>query len=399
MGLLDLWRKRNQPEEPEDVEGLKEEWQKIVYSRKDVNLHDPVERREYVQNCLMQMGEGSREIDNLQFEYRTVTAYLHDMEELDELPEEERRRINACAKRIQESETQKAHFMQRKSRMSDAEFERMDRLYGEAPKAVQSLQDAEEHRRRIKGDLKRLDSERRAYDYRKEDVTQSKISFRKLTVFVAGALVVMLLVLMGLQVYLKLDVTYALMAAVLIAAIAIVWLQVRTSDAERELKIIGATITKLVSLQNTVKIRYVNNHNLIEYLCLKFGVNSSDELQKQIEKYEVEKQEREHFKSAERQLDGTQQDLLTLLRKSRIKAPEIWLHQIPALLDHNEEVEIRHDLIVRRQSLRKRMDYNRETVIGNAKAEIEDLAKSYPRYAQEILDQVSRYTLENGIED
>ena len=62
-----------------------------------------------------------------------------------------------------------------------------------------------------------------------------------------------------------------------------------------------------------------------------------------------------------------------------------------ALLDHNEEVEIRHSLNVRRQSLRKRMEYNRDVVAGNAKLEIEDMARQYPKYTQEILDMVSKY--------
>jgi hypothetical protein len=37
------------------------------------------------------------------------------------------------------------------------------------------------------------------------------------------------------------------------------------------------------------------------------------------------------------------------------------------------------------------MDYNREMVIGGARKEIEDLARTYPRYASEILDQVARF--------
>ena len=80
-----------------------------------------------------------------------------------------------------------------------------------------------------------------------------------------------------------------------------------------------------------------------------------------------------------------------MLRRLRIKDPEIWVHQVEALLSHNEEVEIRHSLNVQRQSLRRRMEYNRDVVAGNAKREIEDMAKLYPEYTQEILDMVSRY--------
>ena len=37
------------------------------------------------------------------------------------------------------------------------------------------------------------------------------------------------------------------------------------------------------------------------------------------------------------------------------------------------------------------MEYNRDVVAGNAKLEIEDMARQYPKYTQEILDMVSRY--------
>ena len=80
-----------------------------------------------------------------------------------------------------------------------------------------------------------------------------------------------------------------------------------------------------------------------------------------------------------------------MLRHFRVRDPDIWIHQVEALIDHNEEVEIRHNLNVQRQSLRKRMEYNRDIVAGNAKAEIEDMARQYPKYTQEILDMVSRY--------
>ena len=107
--------------------------------------------------------------------------------------------------------------------------------------------------------------------------------------------------------------------------------------------------------------------------------------------YEDLKNERAKVEDARRLLDSNQKDLVYMLRHYRVKDPDIWVHQVEALLDHNEEVEIRHALNVQRQSLRKRMEYNRDVVAGNAKLEIEDMARQYPKYTQEILDMVSRY--------
>ena len=54
-------------------------------------------------------------------------------------------------------------------------------------------------------------------------------------------------------------------------------------------------------------------------------------------------------------------------------------------------VEIRHNLIIRRQSLRRRMDYNKEVIAGKAQEEIKDLVESYPKYAGEIMNIVDEY--------
>ena len=92
MSFWDRFRKKpremQQEQDQEQESTLSSDWSHIVYTRKDLNIHDAMQRREYIQNCLVQMAEGNRELDNLQFEYRAVTSYLHDMEEIDALTAE-----------------------------------------------------------------------------------------------------------------------------------------------------------------------------------------------------------------------------------------------------------------------------------------------------------------------
>ena len=53
-------------------------------------------------------------------------------------------------------------------------------------------------------------------------------------------------------------------------------------------------------------------------------------------------------------------------------------------------VEIRHNLIQRRQKLRKQMEYNKG-IADMGKAELKDLADAYPQYASSILAMVNEY--------
>ena len=97
------------------------------------------------------------------------------------------------------------------------------------------------------------------------------------------------------------------------------------------------------------------------------------------------------MRKAELELDYSQQELLQMLKRYQIKDPAIWLHQTEAILDPKEMVEIRHNLIIRRQSLRRRMEYNRETVAGKSQREIKELVEKYPQYAAEVMAAVEEY--------
>lgn len=368
-----------------------ENWNDIVYTRKEVDMDDPVQRREYIGSCLQQMEEASRELDALEFEYNDVTSHLRDIEEIDALPPEQRAEINDCAQKIMDSLKQQDKFDRRKNRMTDDEFEHMEMLKEQAKEGAEKLLEAESFQKKIRNDLKRLDSEHEAYLYREEEIENTIENSKKLISVIAVCLVAIIIFLMILQFAFKLNVVYGYMIAILLSAVSVTSLYMKSTGALVEQKSVRKSISRLIMLQNQVKIRYVNNTNLIDYLCLKYRVMNSGELSDIYNRYLKERKEREKIEDARRNLDSNQKDLVYMLRHYRVRDPEIWIHQPQALLDHNEEVEIRHSLNVQRQSLRKRMEYNRDIVAGNAKSEIEEMARQYPEYAQEILDMVSRY--------
>ncbi len=391
MGFFDLFRKKDtyriERQEQQEIEN----WNDIAYTRKNIDMDDPAQRREYIGNCLQQMAESSRDMDSLQFEYRVVTSHLRDMEEIDALPEENRAEINRIAERILDNEEKQKTFNKRKSRMTDAEFEKMERLQNDVRKGAAHLEEAEEYRKKVKNDLRRLDGERKANEFRRAEIEISIDNSQKLMAVTAIATGVLTLTLTVVSIALKLEVVYGYMILVVIAALSFFFLNQRIHDLRKEKKVVLNTIARLIQIQNTVKIRYVNNKNLIDYECLKFGVNNAKELYQLYDKFLKEKEEREKFAEAAKLLDTNQKALVVALRKYRIKDPEIWVHQAIALVNHNEEVEIRHALVVQRQQLRKQMDYNRDIVAGNAKAEIQELVNEYPVYREEILNMVSKY--------
>ena len=388
MGLLQrIFNWKRDYEEAYEVE----EWNEIVYDRDDLQVHNRKQREEYVRGCLEQIAEASREVENLQHEYQVVTSHLKDIEEIEALPENESRLLMECAKRIDTLERQQSGYKERKNRMTDEKFYQMECMEEEVQEAYEKLEKAEEYQNLIKRELRRLDSERQAYGFRKIELRHLMKDTRSMTIVCATAVIFCLLLLLILQYAFSFDVKIGYLAAGGIGALAITAIFLKYNDAVRELSQVESGISRLIRLQNTVKIRYVNNTHLLDYLYMKYNVKSAQELGRDYKQYLEEKDERHNYKRAEIELDSTQQELLHILRRYQVKDPMIWLYQTQALLDKKEMIEIRHNLIIRRQSLRRRMDYNKEVIAGKAKAEVKDLVENYPKYAKEILGIVAEY--------
>ena len=388
MGLIkklrDRFRKKEWEEEYDDTWSDAEDIS-------EVNYDDKTQRTDYVKDCLERMADATKELENLSYEYDMVTSYLKDMEEIEALPEEESSQLKECAMRVAELQDSKADFMERARKITDEQYYHMERIADEVEEGYEKLSEAEEYQGRIKQDLGRLDGEKHAYLYRKSEVMNLIADTRGMAIICVAALGLCVVLLLLLQFFLDMDTRAGYLLTAGAAATAITVIYIKHLDARQELRRVENGINKIILLQNKVKIRYVNNTNLLEYLQLKYGVSSARELMELWDNYREEKVERESLRKAERELDYSERELLQMLKCYQIKDPAIWLHQTEAILDRKEMVEIRHNLIVRRQSLRRRMDYNKEVVAGGSQKEIKELVEKYPQYAKEIMQAVEEY--------
>lgn len=385
--IFQRWTKDFEEEEYEetDWEGDDDE------EEKEIDFDNREVREAYVKNCLEKMADATKELDNLTFEYNMVTSYLKDMEEIEALPEEEAEELKNTAKKVELLQNSRDDYVGRKRRMSDDRFRQIERMLDEIEEGCAKIKEAEEYRELIKKDLSRLEGEKHAYLYRKNELMGAIADTKGMAIICVTALGLCFTLLLVLQFLLEMDTKVGYLLTAGVAAFAITLIYVKHMEAKRDLKRVELSINKIILLQNKVKIRYVNNKNLLDYLYLKYDVSSAEELEKAWNLYYQEKEEREKYKRAELDLDYNQQELIRILRRYQIQDPAIWLHQTEAILDHKEMVEIRHGLIIRRQSLRRRMDYNKEVVAKSSQKDIMDLVHRYPKYAKEIIAAVEKY--------
>lgn len=358
--------------------------------RDDVDIHDRKQRERYVRACLEQLAEASKELETLGGEYNLVTSYLTDMEEIEALPPEIKEQISDVAKQLVELEDNHKKKKERKNIMPEDQYQHMERIAEYMPEGYEKLKKAEEYQTLVKRDLNRLEGEKQAYYFRKNELQNGQNNMKGMTAICVSSMVFLMILLAILGVVFELDVTIGYLIAVLIAAVALTLVYVKHGDSEREITKVNKAINKLVLLQNTVKIRYVNNTNLLEYLYIKYGVESSSDLKKLWGKYEEEKKQRQEERQLEKDMDLNQATLVKILRKCKLQDPNIWIHQAAALYDNKEMVEIRHGLIIRRQKLRKQMEYNAKAA-QDAQNEVKDLVQKFPEYAKKIIDMVSEY--------
>lgn len=387
--LKDLFRKNTvEEEEIREIEGAWSEDKTI--NRDDVDIRDDTQRTNYITACLEQMAEASKELDTLDGEYNLVTTYLKDMEVIEAQSEDMQAKIKAYAMKITEIETDKETFEKKRKIMSDEEYAKMERLEQYMPEGYARLREAEDYQVLVKKDLGRLEGERHAYYYRKNELINSQVNMKVMTAICVAAMLILIIILAIMSATWHLDVSIGYAIAIVIAASSMAVVYVKYHESQRELVRVEKSINKIVLLQNTVKIKYVNNTNLLEYLYVKYDVNSSNELKKLWDKYIEENNQREKEKQIQVDMDYNQANLVKLLRGLKISEPSIWVRQTQALIDSKEMVEVRHNLILRRQKLRKRMEYNAK-MAQQAQDEVKDVVNNYPEYAKNILDLVSDY--------
>lgn len=379
-----LFRRKKQDEEKE------ENWEQIVYARNQINFHDQEQRSRYVNSCLEQIAEASREVEILTGEYNLVTSYLTDMEEIEALPGEEKEKLQETARRLQSLEQEMEGHRGRKRRMPDEEYYLIRKQEADIEEGIRKLKEAENYHVLVKQDLQRLNGERHAYNYRKQELEGITANLKGMAVIFFTALILCLGMLAVLQFVFDMKTYVGFFITVIVGVIAITVVCVKYLDADKELTKVVNAINRLIQLQNKVKIRYVNNRSLLDYLCIKYNTDNAGRLEKRWKIYQQEKEERKQYAEAEAKTEYYQRQLAGQLGRFRVKAPERWIHQTQALLDKREMVEIRHDLILRRQSLRKQLDYNSELAL-TARREITDVVVNYPKFAEEITGMVDRY--------
>ena len=80
-----------------------------------------------------------------------------------------------------------------------------------------------------------------------------------------------------------------------VAAVIGVFVFIRYQEATKNIRKADVNKNHAISLENHIKIRFVNMKNAVDYTCEKYHVHNANELQALYEQYQSEAKEKEQF--------------------------------------------------------------------------------------------------------
>lgn len=354
-----------------------------------VSLND-LDRKRYVQECCESIVEIDHQIEETKQEYEKVTSRLTDIQRIDHIENGERASMLEICRRIMRLTQERNQFKNRSLTITDAQIRRFDRYEDSLDQEVRKMYDAETYQRAIESDLKHLEKEKKKLHREQREVVERQYALKGM----AKVLILLILSLFVLFVViyyaLDVDMTYPYLGTILLAAISSTIIFTESLRNRQGNVLVGRKINKAISLLNRVKIKYINNRNMIDYNCEKFHVKNAADFEKQWIDYRRAKEYERKFQENTEQLNRQQELLVNLLSSRQVSEPELWLSQTLAITDNREMVEIRHALNVQRGKLRERISYN-EDAKRNMLDRIDQVLAEHPEMKEELVEIIKKY--------
>ncbi len=384
---MGLFRKKRKPKYVEEIL----EYNGIQQPEQQEEAPAPKHKNPAMEYC-DQILKASKALDETKQEYRIVTDYLTDIQSIENLPKQEMEEIQEVANHVRLLNESRDAYLNKAKTISDSQYAQMERLQDQMPDVIKRLKANETYQTTVKRDMQYLEGEREEWRYYKEAMEQESRILRRVLFGLAGVFIAAVIAIFVLGFLMHFDVQMPFLAAVIVAGALEGLLALRLQNDVIDIKKSQANINRAVMLLNKISFKYVNVTNAVDYACEKYHVKNSYELNYIWEQYLEAAQEREKYERNNDELEYFNQKLIRLLHSYHLYDAKIWIYQTQALLDKKEMVEVKHELVVRRQKLRSSMEAQVANIQG-AKTEIQKLVKAHPgneEEIQEILDALDK---------
>ena len=336
---------------------------------RSIELSEPKKNEYYVVNLCEQMIDASKEYESAKKEYDLVTNYLSDIQMIEDFPEDERKELNEIAGRIYNLTRERNEFLQTENKISDAQFLQMQEVEDEMPAALNRFRKNEDYLEMVKKDLRYIEGEKTEWEIVRQECVREQRQLRQISVMMLILFVLALILLVLVANIVEIDTQLVMVILSFLAVAMGAYVMIKYQDCSKEIKKSDHCKNRAIVLENRLKLKYVNTKNAVDYACERFHVKNAYELSYIYEEYLEAVKQREKFRANNDQLEYYNKELIYTLEKQMLYDAKVWLNYTNAIIDPREMVELKHELITRRQKLRARIEYN-TNVMDNTKKEL-----------------------------
>lgn len=390
-----FWKEWSLKEDSQDADEEYLEWKKQHQTLENVNLSyfSEPDMIEYIRGQCEVMEDATHHIDEVMVEYNNITEHFKDIELFENAPEVLKQQIAYLAEKVDNLTVDRRIVKSGEAKLSNNAYHRMETYEEEIPKMIEYIASEEEYYDALKNDLRMLEGEQMSLRMEARSLKKRQINIRQSCIIMLACFAIVYCVFLVATIASEnqMNILVFFIVTVIGAAMALgsfaLMRYTRREVAGTEIK-----LNKATNLLNKTKIKFVNTSNVLDYEYTKFRVNDADELSRKYQCYLEMKAEQQEILRMTASLNEAENDLLGKLNKLGMNDSLVWLSQAKALYNHNEMVEIRHDLSVGRQKIREQIEYN-EKRIQSSKTNIKRIMDKYPQYMKatmEILDEFER---------
>lgn len=352
------------------------------------NWNDPKKLEHYILDSCEQIIALTKEIEGEKTEYRIVTSYLTDIQTIEGLPEEMRQSIREAATNIEQLNAARQAYEKATYQISEEQFMLMEQEEDDIPQTIHRLLDNERYQDKVRRDKNILEAQKNQWEIEREAITGERKILKRASVLLFLLYVTLLILLFVLQFMAKMDLTVGFLVLFFVGALGGAMIYFRSLYLQKQMRQATRNENQAISLLNVVCMKYVNVTKAVEYTKDKFGIHNSTELNYVWEQYTSAVREKEKFLRNNDDLEYFNGRLIRLLQRIDLYDRKIWLTQTKALIDDQEMVEIKHNLVKRRQKIRAHMEENRK-IVQSERNEIDRLMAEHEHYVPEIIEIIS----------
>lgn len=300
-------------------------------------------------------------IEQAKKEYERATSHLSDIQKIEMLPLEERQIINDAARKVVSLTRERKRYQSNENSLREKEITIFDRFENDVNKDIETIKENEAFKVKINSDIKLLIDEKEKYRLEGLKIKELREFYKDIGIIAYILIIMLFVVIITLKTYKGLEFQLPFFLTIIVGVIVAVYVLLGNRKTQMEGKALEYKTNKAILLLNQVKIKAVNNSNLLNYLYRKYDVTSLKDLERGWGKYVKSKDDTSRYSGNTELLDLYHNKLLTNLDRCNITNSSIWIHFPLALINEKEMVELRHALNMNRQNARKKIeDYSKD---------------------------------------